>query len=116
MQRDELESGRPHLLSMVGLLATSAWFGWVGVQARSRSRRRMAQRLAAMVGTAVVVQVGRHLLKASKAKQASPRGELPRAGPPAQPAAPTAQSNEQRLEEAMQETFPASDPVSIHIE
>lgn len=100
MTRDSVKSkDRPNLLSVAGLLAARAWFGFVGVQARSRAAHGEARG-------------GPGGDRDGGAGGSAPAGRSPGQGGEA----PKAQTSEQRLEEAVRETFPASGPVSIHIE
>lgn len=79
-------------------------------------KRRILAAGAGLVAFYLLRRLGRSAPRQSPAR----RGPMTPATNPKDPAAsrigPTGQNLESRLDEALEESFPASDPVSVHIE
>lgn len=80
----------------------------------------MKRRILAAGAGLVAFYLLRRLGRSGSRNRPARRGPMTPATNPADPAAspigPTGRNLESRLDEALEESFPASDPVSVHIE
>jgi hypothetical protein len=119
------KAGRPLPLAALGLAAAVLALV-LGGDRPFRAARTRNRSLALGLGVCTVVLMYRRRRPSVGPEQpATERGDIPR-GPVTQALVPVnpadtsldgpGHSVEQRLDEAIQETFPASDPIALHIE
>jgi hypothetical protein len=80
----------------------------------------MSRRLMFAAAAAAGIYLLRRSRKTHKQRETSPRGPMTPATSPANAAAapvgPVGRNLDSRLDEGLQESFPASDPVSVHVD
>ena len=117
------EPARP-AVPVVAALLVGAVGGWL-LRRWSSGTRPLQHGLAAGVGGLTLALLAREGLKLRRAAETSPavhrgRGPVTQATVPVMPADRSldtpGRNLDHRLDEALEESFPASDPISVHIE
>jgi hypothetical protein len=108
----------PSVVLPVGALglAGAAVALWAGAGRRVRSERRSRRAVALILGGVSIALLERWRRRAERAARPPVTQAVVPRTPADRPMGPPRRNVEERLDEAVEETFPASDPIAVHIE